>query len=303
MPEMDGLEVCRQLKLMRQWRSVPIIMLTALSGEKIIADCLEAGADDFINKPIRKIELRARVKSMLRIKKQFDRIESFTRLQQNKITLLEKDLVELGADLAVGFANELYSPLRNVIDQFDNLSDRLNAPEQTALLQIAKSGQRSAAELERLTNKFWIYMELALERKQFNMGETCAAKTLIEQIVAARLQEDERGSDLSVILEPAELAVTAQHCEWVVKELLDDALQYSEPGTPVRIHGWVADRLFHLSVSNTSSSAPVVSMAEAEDLVLSLKTVQRIVNIYHGNFSFSQVDPLDRRVYITLPQA
>jgi two-component system, sensor histidine kinase and response regulator len=55
-------------------------MVTASSSKAILSSCLEAGADDFISKPVDKVELRARIKSMLRLKKQFDAIESSTKL-------------------------------------------------------------------------------------------------------------------------------------------------------------------------------------------------------------------------------
>ena len=47
MPGMDGIEVCRQIKSMPQWRSVPIMMVTALAAKENLARCLESGADDF----------------------------------------------------------------------------------------------------------------------------------------------------------------------------------------------------------------------------------------------------------------
>lgn len=75
MPGMDGIEVCQRIKSMPQWESVPIIMVTALTSKEDLAKCLEAGADDFISKPLNSLEFRARVKSMLRIKKQYDRLE------------------------------------------------------------------------------------------------------------------------------------------------------------------------------------------------------------------------------------
>jgi two-component system, OmpR family, KDP operon response regulator KdpE len=64
MPQMNGLEVCRQI---RQASTVPILMITghALSEEEIVAG-LEAGADDYLTKPLRKLELQARVKALLR---------------------------------------------------------------------------------------------------------------------------------------------------------------------------------------------------------------------------------------------
>ncbi len=64
LPQMNGLEVCEQI---RQSSNVPILMITghALSEEEIV-EGLEAGADDYLTKPLRKMELQARVKALLR---------------------------------------------------------------------------------------------------------------------------------------------------------------------------------------------------------------------------------------------
>jgi two-component system KDP operon response regulator KdpE len=63
MPGMDGWEVCRRL---RQTSSVPIIFLTAMDTEQNVVDGLVSGADDYLTKPIRIDELRARVAALLR---------------------------------------------------------------------------------------------------------------------------------------------------------------------------------------------------------------------------------------------
>ncbi|MFL7791972.1 MAG: response regulator transcription factor [Anaerolineae bacterium] len=63
MPGMDGWEVCRRL---RKTSCVPIIFLTALGSEKDVVAGLLSGADDYLTKPIRKDELRARVAAILR---------------------------------------------------------------------------------------------------------------------------------------------------------------------------------------------------------------------------------------------
>jgi len=59
MPEIDGISVCRQIKAMSKWQAIPIIMVTALDSKADLARCLNAGADDFISKPINALELRA----------------------------------------------------------------------------------------------------------------------------------------------------------------------------------------------------------------------------------------------------
>lgn len=77
MPDMDGIEVCKQIKAMPQWSAVPIIMVTALTTKKDLAQCLFAGADDFISKPVNRLELVARVRSMIRIYQQYQELATF----------------------------------------------------------------------------------------------------------------------------------------------------------------------------------------------------------------------------------
>jgi len=67
MPNRDGREVCQRL---REISNVPIIMLTALDGEKEKVDRLQEGADDYITKPYRNTELVARIRALLRRSRQ-----------------------------------------------------------------------------------------------------------------------------------------------------------------------------------------------------------------------------------------
>ena len=69
MPDMDGLEVVRRLKANPALPFIPVIMQTALDSTERIVAGLEAGADDYVTKPINFAELEARVRSLLRIKK------------------------------------------------------------------------------------------------------------------------------------------------------------------------------------------------------------------------------------------
>lgn len=82
MPGLDGIECCRRLKAMERWQSVPIIVVTALTTKADLVECISAGADDFISKPVNRMELTARVRSMLRIRQQYQQLEEFnTRLE------------------------------------------------------------------------------------------------------------------------------------------------------------------------------------------------------------------------------
>jgi DNA-binding NarL/FixJ family response regulator len=75
MPGMDGYEVCQRLRASESSRFIPVIMMTA-SDEQDKVKAIEAGADDFVQKPINRAELVARVRSLLRIKQYHETIES-----------------------------------------------------------------------------------------------------------------------------------------------------------------------------------------------------------------------------------
>ena len=82
MPKMDGIEVCRHLKADSSLPFMPIIMVTAKTDSKDVVAGLEAGADEYLTKPVNHAALVARVKSMLRIKLLHDTvIEQSAQLQ------------------------------------------------------------------------------------------------------------------------------------------------------------------------------------------------------------------------------
>ena len=83
MPGMDGFELCQKLKSVSAWRHIPIILVTALDGKEHLSRGLEVGADDYVSKPINKLELRARVRSMLRIKQRHDDMERMLELRED----------------------------------------------------------------------------------------------------------------------------------------------------------------------------------------------------------------------------
>jgi putative two-component system response regulator len=80
MPGIDGFEVCRRMKRSPATRLIPVVMITALSGTDDRVRALEAGADDFMTKPVERVELVARVKSALRQKNLYDKLDSAERV-------------------------------------------------------------------------------------------------------------------------------------------------------------------------------------------------------------------------------
>lgn len=72
MPGLNGIETTRLIRQNSNFDDIPIIMVTASDSEETLAEAFEAGAVDYIKKPLNKIELRARVRSVLKLKQETD---------------------------------------------------------------------------------------------------------------------------------------------------------------------------------------------------------------------------------------
>jgi CheY-like chemotaxis protein len=75
MPKMSGFEVCRRIKNNPATADLPVIMVTALNELGDIERAIESGTDDFLSKPVNKLELLTRVKTMLKLKHLTDKLE------------------------------------------------------------------------------------------------------------------------------------------------------------------------------------------------------------------------------------
>jgi putative two-component system response regulator len=76
MPGLDGIEVCRRLKSAPETRLTPVILITGLAESRDRIEGIEAGADDFLTKPVNSHELRARVRALSRMKQLIDELDS-----------------------------------------------------------------------------------------------------------------------------------------------------------------------------------------------------------------------------------
>jgi two-component system cell cycle response regulator len=75
MPKMSGFEVCRRIKNDPKTSEIPVIMVTALNEFGDIERGIDSGTDDFLSKPVNKLELLTRVKTMLKLKHLTDKLQ------------------------------------------------------------------------------------------------------------------------------------------------------------------------------------------------------------------------------------
>ncbi len=96
MPQISGYDVCKSIKENDATRFIPVVMITALSGSEAKIKAIEIGSDDYLTKPINRIELITRVKSLLKKKYYQDQLVHHKEIieKQNEALHLEHDELE-----------------------------------------------------------------------------------------------------------------------------------------------------------------------------------------------------------------
>lgn len=140
MPQIDGYEVLRHIKLDEQLRHIPVIMISALSELESVARCISLGADDYLTKPFNSTLLKARISASLKKKRSHDREQLlFEQLQENYERL--KELEGHRDDLTHMIIHDLRTPLTSVSAaiQTMELVGEVN-PDQHEIIEIAITG-------------------------------------------------------------------------------------------------------------------------------------------------------------------
>ena len=103
MPEMDGVEACRRIKAAEHLRDIPVIMVTSKKESEWLQLSFAAGAMDYVSKPLNKVELLTRVRSVLKLKREMDRrkaqehelLEMKRQLEDSNQTLLRLSSLDM----------------------------------------------------------------------------------------------------------------------------------------------------------------------------------------------------------------
>ena len=135
MPEMDGYEVCRRIRGTPEVAEIPILILTALDDKDSLLRGLESGADDFLSKPVNRLELRARVATITRLNR-YQRLlheRALTRqLTKEILDLQEKERRQLAQELH----DELGQSLTSLTIGLTLLQDDLGEEQSAAKRRI-----------------------------------------------------------------------------------------------------------------------------------------------------------------------
>ncbi len=220
MPGTSGIEFCKLFKANPEWSHIPVIIVTALSTKEDLSQCLDAGADDFISKPVNGMELRARIRSMLRIKKQYDRVQGLLQLREDMVNMMVHDL---------------RNPLAGIIFSVGMLKRPKLSPEkqQQKIEQIELSGRKLQSMIDSLLMMAKLESnKMILNFKPTDLSEICTSAITDFQPIA--LQSNlEILSDLPIF--GGSISVDAAIFRRVVDNLLSNAIKFSPSNSQILV--------------------------------------------------------------------
>ena len=220
MPEMDGLALCRRFRETPELAAVPVIFVTGATDDDDLVGCFEAGAVDFLSKPIRAAELLQRVRTHLELK-----------FSRDRLVYKARDCDALTAMVA----HDLKSPLASIRFSVEMLSEEPALAEerlQDLLAALVDSTDRTLAFIDDFLNRNAAASTVALDAFR-----PFALNGLLKGLVQ---RYDYYGSEkkIRVELDPApttEAFGDPLAVEHVLENLLSNALKFAPPGTRVRV--------------------------------------------------------------------
>jgi two-component system sensor histidine kinase/response regulator len=246
MPRMDGYEVCRQMKDDEATRFIPIVMVTALKELEDKIKSIEAGADDFLTKPIVKIEMLTRIKSLIRVKRLHDDLEkSYSEL---------KELERTKENLTQMIIHDLKNPLTGIkanleivgMDDLGDTQECLDAAQRSAdLLYYMIQDLLDISKLEE--NK------LNLIREDVVVEELCAT-TMGEVEAPAHAEDKEVKLDIASDVPAVSMDRTLIYR--VISNLLLNAIKHTGRGGSITLRATVDGQEVTIAVADNGHGIP-----------------------------------------------
>jgi K+-sensing histidine kinase KdpD len=236
MPKMNGFEVCLRVKKAVATRLLPVIMVTALNALEDKVQALEIGADDFLSKPINRLELLAKMRAVLRVKNLHDQVEKNKAEIENKNQELLQ-LEHLKDSLILMIVHDLKNPLTGIMGNIELLLRKgAHADEEKRKSLLLKMRDSSNHLLSMIMDL------LDISKIEENKMELKWTRFDLSEVISESLRElrgvtevEEKPLVYSGEGERFEVEADRNMVFRIIANLLTNALKYSPRGSEIRI--------------------------------------------------------------------
>ena len=235
MPEMDGFETCRTIKLDKNTRTIPVLMVTALSEKEHRLKALDCGADDFLSKPVDKTELKIRVKSLLRIKEYHDElIERYEEIEKKNVQLHE--LEEFKDGLLHMIVHDLNNPLSAISGNIELLlldKENFNKTQSVAAANCLSSCQ----DLKEMVKQLLDINKMENKKLQLNKEETDLASLIDDTLNKLLERVEEKQISINFVHANGISTIPIDSCliRRVVSNLIDNGIRHTPKGGHIEV--------------------------------------------------------------------
>lgn len=260
MPDMDGIEACRWIKSMNGARDIPIIMVTAHSEVWSLEEAFQAGAMDYITKPVNKIDLRARVRSAWALKREMDR-RKHSYINDLETNNRELELAYLAnTQIMSTITHELNTPFASIIGYLDRLIG-----QQESVGPLNERQQKYAQSARTNCSRLKVMIDDLLDMSQIETASldlTPVALDVLSEIqnIVRSKQGQIEGAKIQALLNigPDLRPVMADRLRFaqIMSNLLSNACKYSPPGSTVTISAQESMGQIRVDVSDSGIGIP-----------------------------------------------
>jgi len=333
MPGMDGYQVVGKIKSNPDMKNIPVIMLTALDDRNAKMLGLNAGAEDFLSKPVDRAELSVRVRNLLRLKAYGDKLATTLAALESSNEQLAAALAEAGvARMMAEHANnaktqflramshELRTPLNAISGYTEILEMGIRgavSPEQAKDLGRIK---RAASYLLRLINDILTIARLEGARP-LNLIAIPVNKLLAEVDGLCTLQAKAKGLTLTVT--PCEdeilVAADAERFQQILLNLITNAIKFTIKGGTIEVTCYSVAGIFQLRVKDTGVGIRVLDVDRVfepfvqidrhlttdtqQGVGLGLSISRELARAMHGDLTVQSEEGVGSTFTLTLPIA
>jgi len=309
MPELGGYGVLIELRRHQETADIPFIFLTAKSTMGELRKGMELGADDYLTKPFEVDELLSAIQTRL------DRYEKSV-MQAHTLQQINRTL-----------PHELRTPLQGIL----SLSEFLRAyglelvAEQNSeeIIRLATYINEDALRLEHLIENTVLHVELqqlAANPAQQELSRWCRhelvdTKPLLEFVVSELAAKAARSGDIGQALAHAKIWISEEGLGKIFSELFENALKFSEVGTPILVTSDVNDEIFTVSVTNYGRGMTPEQIAsigafrqferdryEQQGIGLGLAVTKLLVDLHGGTLTIRSTPKEATTAIVTFPR-
>ena len=243
MEKVDGYLTLASLRNEAPTAAIPFILMTGLADNAGMRHGMELGADDYLAKPFTTDALYAAVEARLK-KAQTVRDEA------------ERKLAHLRDNISLMMPHEMRTPLNGILSNAELLAQSAATLKTSEVAEIGQEIHKSSLRLERLIENFLIYAQLELiaadpqNVNALRIGRTEHSASLIREHATTQASQASRANELNMEIADITVPMAAEYLAKVTDELVQNALKFSERGTPVRVTTTEAFNSVVISVSD-----------------------------------------------------